>query len=73
MHFTKVQISELIRKQAEKWNGPYDLMEIMPGSMMVAGRGEFLRESPGNKGNGHRYGDAYDQGRKLEFCIPRDR
>lgn len=70
MDFTKVQISEHIRKQAEKGNGLYDLMEIMPGSMKLAVRDEFLRESPGNKGNGHRYGDAYGQGRKLEFRIP---
>ena len=36
MHFTKVQISELMRKHAEKENGLHDLMEIMPESMMVA-------------------------------------
>ena len=33
MHFTKVQISELMRKHAEKENGLHDLMEIMPGSV----------------------------------------
>ena len=73
MHFTKVQISELMRKHAEKENGLQDLMEIMLESMMVAERGEFLRESPGNKGNGYRCGHAYGQGRRLEFRIPRDR
>lgn len=60
MYLTKVQISELIRKHAEKENGLHDLMEIM-------------LESPGNKGNGYRFGHAYGQGRKLEFRIPRDR
>lgn len=35
MHFTKVQISELIHKHAEKGNGLHDLMEIMLESMMV--------------------------------------
>ena len=44
MHFTKVQISELMRKHAEKENGLHDLMEIMLESMMVAERSEFLRE-----------------------------
>ena len=42
MHFTKVQISELMRKHAEKVNGLHDLMEIMLESMMVAERSEFL-------------------------------
>ena len=73
MHFTKVQISELMRKHAEKENGLHDLMEIMLESMMVAERSEFLRENPSNKGNGYRPGHAYGQGRKLEFRIPRDR
>lgn len=73
MHFTKVQISELMRKHAEKENGLHDLMEIMPESMMVAERSEFLHENPQNKGNGYRFGHAYGQGRKLEFRIPRDR
>ena len=72
MHFTKVQISELMRKHAEKANGHHDLMEIMLESMMVAERSEFLREYPSNKGNGYRPGHAYGQGRKLEFRIPRD-
>lgn len=36
MDFTKVKISELIHKHAEKENGLHDLMKIMPGSMMVA-------------------------------------
>ncbi len=73
MHFTKVQISELMRKHAEKENGLHDLMEIMLESMMVAERSEFLHENPQNKGNGYRFGHAYGQGRKLEFRIPRDR
>ena len=73
MQFTKVQISELMRKHAEKENGLHDLMEIMLESMMVAERGEFLQNSPGNKGNGYRPGSTYGQGRKLEFRIPRDR
>ena len=73
MHLTKVQISELMRKHAEKENGLHDLMEIMLESMMVAERSEFLRENPSNKGNGYRPGHAYGQGRKLEFRIPRDR
>ena len=73
MHFTKVQISELMRKHAEKENGLHDLMEIMLESMMVAERSEFLHENPQNKGNGYRLGHAYGQGRKLEFRIPRDR
>ena len=72
MHFTKVQISELMRKHAEKENGLHDLMEIMLESMMVAERSEFLHENPQNKGNGYRFGHAYGQGRKLEFRIPRD-
>lgn len=42
MHFTKVQISELMRKHAEKENGLHDLMEIILESMMVAERCEFL-------------------------------
>ena len=41
MHFTKVQISELMRKHAEKENGLHDLMEIMLESMMVAERVSF--------------------------------
>lgn len=73
MNFTKVQISELMRKHAEKENGLHDLMEIMLESMMVAERDEFLHNSPGNKGNGYRPGSTYGRGRKLEFRIPRDR
>lgn len=73
MHFTKVQISELMRKHAEKENGLHDLMEIMLESMMVAERGEFLRDNPNNKGNGYRPGHTYGQGKKWEFRIPRDR
>lgn len=60
-------------KHVAKENGLHDLMEIMLESMMVAERGEFLAENPGNKGNGYRPGTAYGQGRKLEFRIPRDR
>lgn len=73
MLLTKEQISEQMCKHAQKKNGLHDLMEIMLESMMVAERGEFLSENPGNKGNGYRPGTAYGQGRKLEFRIPRDR
>ena len=73
MDLTKLQLSELICKHAEKKNGLHDLMEIMIESMMVAERGEFLADNPGNKGNGYRPGSTYGQGRKLEFRIPRDR
>ena len=69
MHFTKVQISELMRKHAEKENGLHDLMEVVLESMMVAERCEFLQENPSNKGNGYCPGHAYDQGMKLEFRI----
>ena len=61
MHFTKVQISELMRKHAEKENGLQGLMEIMLESMMVAERSEFLHENPQNKDNGYRFGHAYGQ------------
>ena len=37
------------------------------------GRGEFLAENPGNKGNGYRPRHSYGQRKKLEFRIPRDR
>lgn len=73
MLLTKEQISEQMRKHAEKKNGLHDLMEIMLESMMVAERGEFLADNPGNKGNGYRPGHSYGQGEKLEFRIPRDR
>lgn len=73
MLLTKEQISEQMRKHAEKKNGLHDLMEIMLESMMVAERGEFLAANPGNKGNGYRPGSTYGQGRKPEFRIPRDR
>lgn len=73
MHFTKVQISELMRKHAEKENGLHDLFEIMLESMMVAECSEILHKHPQNKGNGYRLGHSYGQGRKLEFRIPRDR
>ena len=72
MDLTKLQLSELMRKHAAKGNGLHDLLEIMLESMMVAERGEFLAENPGNKGNGYRPGSTYGQGRKLEFRIPRD-
>ena len=42
--FTKEQLSEVMCKHAEKENGFQDLMEIMLESLMVAERGEFLRE-----------------------------
>ena len=55
-------------------NGLNDLLSIMLESMMMAERGEFLREdSTGNKGNGFRPGRTYGQGKRLEFRIPRDR
>ena len=73
MDLTKLQLSELMRKHAAKGNGLHDLLEILLESMMVAERGEFLAENPGNKGNGYRPGSTYGQGRKLEFRIPRDR
>ncbi len=73
MLLTKEQISEQMRKHAEKKNGLHDLMEIMLESMMVAERSEFLADNPTNKGNGYRPGHTYGQGRKLEFRIPRDR
>lgn len=73
MLLTKEQISEQMRKHAEKKNGFHDLMEIMLESLMFAERGEFLAENPGNKGNGYRPGHSYGQGKRLEFRIPRDR
>ena len=61
-------------KHAEKENGLDDLLEIILESLMVAERGEFLREQEDrNKGNGYRLGHTYGHGRKLEFRIPRDR
>ncbi len=42
MHFTKVQISELMRKHAEQENGLHDLIEIMIESMIVAEHDDFL-------------------------------
>ena len=72
--FTKEQLSEVMGKHAEKENGLHDLMEIMLESLMVAERGEFLREQADhNKGNGYRFGHSYGHGKKLEFRIPRDR
>lgn len=53
MDLTKLQLSELMCKHAAKGNGLHDLMEIMIESMMVAERGEFLSDNPGNKGNGY--------------------
>lgn len=49
MDLTKLQLSELMCKHAAKGNGLHDLMEIMLESMMVAERGEFLADNPGNK------------------------
>ena len=72
--FTKEQLSEVMCKHAEKENGLHDLLEIMLESLMVAERGEFLREQEDhNKGNGYRLGHTYGHGKKLEFRIPRDR
>ena len=73
MELTKLQISELMHKHAERENGLHDLLEIMIESMMVAERSEFLRTEASNKGNGYRPGHTYGHGRKLEFRIPRDR
>ena len=74
MNYTKEQISEIISKHAEQRNGINDLLSIMLESMMMAERGEFLREdAKGNKGNGFRPGRTYGQGKRLEFRIPRDR
>lgn len=73
MDFSKVQISEVMCKHAEKENGLQDLFEFMLESMMIAERREFLSQNPGNKGNGYRPGTTYGQGRILEFRIPRDR
>ncbi len=56
MDLTKLQLSEEMRKHASKGNGLHDLMEIMIESMMVAERGEFLADNPGNKGNVSRQG-----------------
>lgn len=73
MDLAKLQIAEQMRKHAQRENGLHDLMQIMLENMMVAERGEFLRDNPDNKGNGYRPGRTYGQGRKLEFRIPRDR
>ena len=59
MDLTKLQLSELMCKNVQKGNGLHDLLEIMIESMMVAERGEFLAENPGNKGNGYRPGTCY--------------
>lgn len=53
MLLTKEQISEQMRKHAEKKNGLHDLMAIMLESMIVAECGEFPVENPGNNGKGH--------------------
>ena len=72
--FTKEQLSEVMCKHGEKENGLHDLLEIVLESLMVAERGEFLREQEEhNKGNGYRFGHTYGHGKKLEFRIPRDR
>lgn len=69
MLLTKEQISEQMRKHAEKKNGLHDLMEIMLEGMMVAERGEFLAENPGNKGNGESQQDLFraETCKKLRF------
>lgn len=49
--FTKEQLSEVMCKHAEKENGLHDLLEIMLEILIVAERGEFLREQEDrNKG-----------------------
>ena len=73
MDLIKLQLSELICRHSAKENGLYDLPEIIIESMMVAERSEFLSDNLSNKGNGYRPGSTYGHGRKLEFCIPRDR
>ena len=52
MDFTKEQLSEVINKHVLRENGLQDLMEIMPESMMMAERREYLSEGHdvGNKG-----------------------
>ena len=65
----KLQLSELMCKHAAKGNGLHDLMEIMIESMMVAERGEFLADNPGNKGNGYRPGSTYGQGRNGSLTV----
>lgn len=67
MDLTKLQLSEEIRKHASKGNGLHDLMEIMIESMMVAERGEFLAENPGNKGNGYCPGSTYGHPNNQRF------
>lgn len=71
--FDKLQLSELMCKHVAKGNGLHDHMEIIIEGMMVAERGEFLAENPGNKGSGYRPDSTNRQGRILEFRIPRDR
>lgn len=52
-------------KHAAKGNGLHDLMEIMLESMMVAERGEFLADNPGNKGNGYRLLDRVQRNKPI--------
>ena len=48
---TKEQLSEVMCEHVEKENGLHDLLEIMLESLMVAERGEILREQEDrNKG-----------------------
>ena len=69
--FSKEQLSEVMCKHAEKENGLHDLMEIMLESLMVAERGEFLREQEDrNKRNGYSLGHTYGHGRRLNRAAP---
>ncbi len=69
MDLTKLQLSELMCKTQAKGNGLHDLMEIMIESMMVAERGEFLADNPGNKGMAIVPAPLMAQGRKLELSV----
>ena len=69
MLLTREQLSEQMRKHAEKKNGLHDLMEIILESLMVAERGEFLAKNPGNKGNGYRPGHSYGKGKNLSSAF----
>jgi len=69
MNLTKVQISELMHKHAERENGLHDLLEMMLESMMVAERSEFLRTETSNKGNGYRPSHTYGLRHKCAFAV----
>ena len=55
-------------KHAETENGLHNLMELILESMMIAERGKYLREKPGNKRNGNRPGYVY--GKRSEIEVP---